>query len=715
MVVEGSLGRHGAIMEAASTDYDVYKGTSGYGSGYGGGYGSGGYGSGYGSGVEGSVGGREVVMEAANSDYVEYKGTSSYSLHGGVELDSDHTAPIGLTATACKVLCDADAACDCVTFWPHKGKCWRRNGCVPSQFDRIDGFDTYVKKAAKSDYAVYKGTSSYSGRGGVEIDSDHTAPIGLTLSACKERCDADSGCACVSFLPHKGKCWRRSACVPLEFDHIDGFDTYVKLAVSPSPAPAPPASWQMHANTNCFRHHGAHAVDSGDIGSLSLADCKAACQSKADCEGIVMKATCDASAAVKCWRYRKIDLAKCDRIGGYNLWLKTPSEPLPMPSPSGPRPRATCTPCPKLQTFDDPSHRQNCPNQERFQWIKDLIKKGCNQVWNLEAKTYYVDRQYLLPCGVTVKGAGKGKTIIKAVRCETPPDEYGIGTEGAKYRIGFVMNTNTMISDLSFVGDDSYRYFKQGASGKDYTSEGYGNGPGALCHAGGNGFTDLQGGAPFETPGCPDPYACGLTPCINGRFTTPVGYKWEPVGSIAVQNVVVRDVDATNVQNGFFGAPLFPEHLGANDDFDVEVHRPSNFRIVNFHAKMLHADGINFHGNFDDVLIDNYVVDEAYDDCVALWSYRDQLGNVTIQNSNSKRCGYQGCYVAYGGKGPFTWKNNKCSTATGNGKCLWLDGDMFNGQFNCGSEISSTGATCTKKSRHQKCVQSGTPRDLCPY
>lgn len=465
--------------------------------------------------------------------------------------------------------------------------------------------------------------------------------------------------------------------------------------------------WEKVQNTNCYHGHGAEPVDSTDLGALTLADCQALCQVSATCEGIAMEASCNSAAKVRCWRYKDITLSKCELGGSYNLWLKAPSPP--------PRPAATCTPCPALQTFDDASYRQNCPDQERFQWIKDLIKKGCNQVWNLEAKTYLMDRQYLLPCGVTVKGAGQANTIIKAVRCETPPVRYGIGTEGAKYRIGFVMNSNTMISDLSFEGADEYRYKKQGANGTDYSSAGYVDGPGALCHAGGNGFTDLQGGGAFETPGCPDPYACGLTPCINGKFTTPAGYKWEPVSSIAVQNVVIRDVDTTNVQNGFFGAPLFPEHLGVDGDFDVDVHRPSNIQVVNFHSKMTHADGINFHGNFLDVLIDRYIVDDANDDCIALWSYRDKLGNVTVRNSAAHHCGYQGCYVAYGGKGPYTYSNNECSGSGGNAKCLWLDGDMFNGQFNCDSVVSSTGATCTGNSTTQRCVEQGTPKSLCPY
>jgi hypothetical protein len=278
------------------------------------------------------------------------------------------------------------------------------------------------------------------------------------------------------------------------------------------------------------------------------------------------------------------------------------------------------------------------------------------------------------------------------------------------------MNTNTMVSDLSFLGADTQRYTKQGDSGTNYASQGYKDGPGALCHAGGNGFTDLQGGGAFETPGCPDPYECGLTPCINGKFTTPACYKWDPVGSIAVSNVVVKNVDTINTQNGFFGAPLMPEHLGVAvpGGFDLSIHRPSNIKILNFEVKMSHADGINFHGNFDNVLIDRYIIDQAYDDCVALWSYRDQLGKVTVTNSEAHACGYQGCFVVYGGTGPFTYDNNKCSGQGGNAKCLWLDGDMFDGQFNDNSTVSGRSFQCKGRSSGQVCVQRGTPKNLCP-
>eukprot|EP00441_Pelagodinium_beii_P019748 CAMPEP_0197653802 /NCGR_PEP_ID=MMETSP1338-20131121/37182_1 /TAXON_ID=43686 ORGANISM="Pelagodinium beii, Strain RCC1491" /NCGR_SAMPLE_ID=MMETSP1338 /ASSEMBLY_ACC=CAM_ASM_000754 /LENGTH=469 /DNA_ID=CAMNT_0043229047 /DNA_START=78 /DNA_END=1484 /DNA_ORIENTATION=- len=366
-----------------------------------------------------------------------------------------------------------------------------------------------------------------------------------------------------------------------------------------------------------------------------------------------------------------------------------------------PEPLGWCEICPELQSFEEsnesePQCRQKCPEQERFQWIKDLIKGGCNQVWELEAKTYYIDRQYLLPCGVRIKGAGSGPggTLIKAIRCEQPLADYGIGTEGVKYRIGFVLNHNTSISDLSFEGDDSTRYFKDGANGKDYSAEGYGNieGEGAgletetlngtgWCKAGGNGFTDLQGGAGFETPGCSDPYACALTPCINGKFTTPACYMWDAVESIAVKNVLLENIVTTNTNVGFFGAPL-NEHLG----FDLANHRPSNITVNNFRTPFSYADGMNIHGNFDGVTIDGYIVGEAGDDCIALWSHKSLLGEVSIQNSYAGSCGYMGCFAVYGGSGPLNYTNITCAAGThpdwawGSHHCLWLE-DQFDGQF----------------------------------
>jgi len=145
-------------------------------------------------------------------------------------------------------------------------------------------------------------------------------------------------------------------------------------------------------------------------------------------------------------------------------------------------------------------------------------------------------------------------------------------------------------------------------------------------------------------------------------------------------------------------------------------NRPSNITISNFQVKHSFADGINLHGSFNDVFINSYLVESAGDDCVALWSYRDSLGNFTITNSEAKSCGYQGCFVAYGGTGPFTWRGNTC---LGNGptraKCLWLDGDMFNGQFSPNTTVKFDDMLCTGRSGSQTCVERGHPEHPDPF
>lgn len=89
-----------------------------------------------------------LATALACASYIEYDGKTAYSGHGGTEIDSDATAPTGLTVASCEARCDADAACSCVSFQPSIGKCWRRGSCVPSQFGTDSQFNTHVKGSA---------------------------------------------------------------------------------------------------------------------------------------------------------------------------------------------------------------------------------------------------------------------------------------------------------------------------------------------------------------------------------------------------------------------------------------------------------------------------------------------------------------------------------------------------------------------------------------
>lgn len=177
------------------------------------------------------------VAFAHGANYDAYKGFTSYNGHGGIELDSESTAHVGLVASACQGRCDGDDACDCVSFRHSDGKCWKRSACVPSQFGVDPSYDTFVKS---SGYVLYAGMTSYNGHGGTEIDSDSTAPTGLLVEACEARCSDDTSCDCASFRPANGKCWKRASCDPYAFGSDDDFETFVKKG-SPSPSPPAPA------------------------------------------------------------------------------------------------------------------------------------------------------------------------------------------------------------------------------------------------------------------------------------------------------------------------------------------------------------------------------------------------------------------------------------------------------------------------------------------
>lgn len=93
-----------------------------------------------------------LLFAAADAaDYTLYHGFTSYAGHGGREIDSDSTAPTGLTVASCESRCDSDGVCDCVSFRPADGKCWKRADCVPSEFGADSNFDTYVKKSSAGD------------------------------------------------------------------------------------------------------------------------------------------------------------------------------------------------------------------------------------------------------------------------------------------------------------------------------------------------------------------------------------------------------------------------------------------------------------------------------------------------------------------------------------------------------------------------------------
>jgi len=81
-------------------------------------------------------------------------------------------------------------------------------------------------------------------------------------------------------------------------------------------------AWDLHEQTNCYPAHGASAVDGKWPlgGSVSLADCKAACQNENLCEGIVVRIGQESGG--QCWLVKDVVLSECSNNPSqiYNFW-----------------------------------------------------------------------------------------------------------------------------------------------------------------------------------------------------------------------------------------------------------------------------------------------------------------------------------------------------------------------------------------------------------
>ena len=118
----------------------------------------------------------------------------SFDGHGGDDIDTDPVK--GLTVDQCAARCDADTKCSCVTYATYThgassgSKCWKRANCEPANFDTSGGSKYAVYKKAKG-FSTWAGRNCFTGHGGDQIDTDKTAPTGLTAAQCQARCDGD--------------------------------------------------------------------------------------------------------------------------------------------------------------------------------------------------------------------------------------------------------------------------------------------------------------------------------------------------------------------------------------------------------------------------------------------------------------------------------------------------------------------------------------------
>lgn len=98
----------------------------------------------------------------------------------------------------------------------------------------------YPANPNPEDYVEYIDKNAYAPFGAIDIDTDSTAPSGLSIGDCEDRCTYDYACSCVTYERATGKCWKRSDCVAEEWtsDFNAGYNVYLKV-IQPTPQPTP--------------------------------------------------------------------------------------------------------------------------------------------------------------------------------------------------------------------------------------------------------------------------------------------------------------------------------------------------------------------------------------------------------------------------------------------------------------------------------------------
>jgi hypothetical protein len=316
----------------------------------------------------------------------------------------------------------------------------------------------------------------------------------------------------------------------------------------------------------------------------------------------------------------------------------------------------------------------------RFSWIAAIERGGGGGVHQLEAREYYIDRQYLLPPGTTLLGAGSAgsstRTTIVAV--PTRPAQVGptrLGCNGNHVnRQGFVLSSRAHIGHFHYVGFDTHRF---------------------------NDSHPLCGGAPLETPGCSTAYCVGANSSSNNASVI--------FGGEGVRDILVTDVTIGNgtTQNGFW----MPQTRSIPCD---------NVTVRGLRVTGTWADGVNIHGSHTNVLVEGCSVSRSGDDAFAIWSQRSGDSGIRFHNNTAISPRYPGatnagCFVAYGGNRS-EFVGNRCSYDNDTGKVgmisfrggfggdfspdatsLVANNSVNRGRAVCGGDVKAVGdpADCT--------------------
>jgi len=171
---------------------------------------------------------------------------------------------------------------------------------------------TSTSQQRSTAWEQHRGTDCYEGKGGQPLSPDpyHRS---LTLAQCQAACAQDSACKGVirKAGEQTGICYRRRGIQLANCAKDSTWDLFIKKDSTTGGK-----GWKEEAGLDCYAGRGGLPIQPDPFSTqLALADCRAACDSRPACEGIVT------GTSGQCYLRSKLDLSKCVRDPKWTLHL----------------------------------------------------------------------------------------------------------------------------------------------------------------------------------------------------------------------------------------------------------------------------------------------------------------------------------------------------------------------------------------------------------
>eukprot|EP00930_Biecheleria_cincta_P014269 TRINITY_DN12359_c0_g1_i1.p1 TRINITY_DN12359_c0_g1~~TRINITY_DN12359_c0_g1_i1.p1 ORF type:complete len:457 (+),score=59.68 TRINITY_DN12359_c0_g1_i1:60-1430(+) len=282
----------------------------------------------------------------------------------------------------------------------------------------------------------------------------------------------------------------------------------------------------------------------------------------------------------------------------------------------------------------------------------------------------------------TTKPCESDQTYFVATTGISDPEAPYCGTDNKmqqgdaqKFRIGFLLNSYTTVRNINFQGKDTTRPYDNG---------------------------NLCGGGVFETPGCVSPgFGDGVGAGWESKRTGCYDHTGKPNNLITGDGKGVTDVVIDSVRlNDLLPSGASQEALVAGHGSQVAVwvamtqdgSATKNVKVTNLVSMLTRGDGINFHGNVQDSLVEDCHIENTGDDIYAFWgAYAENPSGSVFRNNVGKNpgvtrnYGYGVCVAVYGAK-DVTITGTKCFDRS--------QPDWNPGQVPSGNDACLHGAYC---------------------